>query len=344
MAEGVYVSAALAEMLRQYLDEEGVAAPAMRARLAALAGAQRMPMELWWALLQQISELHPRAATGIEIGRHARPHHVGVLGYLAMSCATLGQALIRFQRFQPLLHNLAPTFATRKGNDFRLSWDPSYGRSTRLSDEVLVSAMLTLSRQLTGRADLKLLGVEFAGAAPANVSLYTQRLECPVQFNCRTLVVHLSAEALNWPINTRDPHLMALLDQQAEALLRVVPQADAFVTELQQGIVAALQDGEPTLAQIAATLGHSERSLYRRLQARGLTYKAMLSDTRFELARGYLADANLSLPEIALLLGYSEQSAFTRAFKSWANETPLRYRKQGLAAHSGVAQATLSAL
>src|SRR3546814_1953559 len=119
-----------------------------------------MPMEIWWALLQEVADVHPRVATGIEIGKHARPHHDGVLGYLAMSCDTLGQALARFQRFQPLLHNLTPTLATRKGDDFQLSWDPPYGRSTRLSDEVLVSAMLTLARQLTGRADLKLRGVE----------------------------------------------------------------------------------------------------------------------------------------------------------------------------------------
>src|SRR3546814_8214994 len=85
---------------------------------------------------------------------------------------------------------------------------------------------------------------------------------------------------------------MALLDQQAEALLRVLPQADAFLTELQQAVVMALQEGEPTLEQIATKRGQSTRSLYRRLQARGLTYKAVLGDTRFELARGYLADAD----------------------------------------------------
>nr|WP_241695984.1 AraC family transcriptional regulator [Solimonas terrae] len=287
-----------------------------------------MPVETWWALLQAIADQYPRTATGLHIGHHARPHHVGVLGYLSMSCETLGQALVRFQRFQPLLHNLTPTLASRKGDDFRLSWDPAYGRSTRLSDEVLVSAMLTLARQLTGRADLKWRGVEFPGAAPDDPARYAQLLACPVQFDSRTLVVHLDTAALSWPINTRDPHLRALLDQQAEALLRVLPQADAFLSALQQQVVTALQEGEPTLEQIARRLGSSTRSLYRRLGERGLSYKRVLADTRHELARGYLADAKLSLPEIALLLGYSEQSAFTRAFKTWAGETPLRYRKQ----------------
>src|SRR3546814_16565503 len=117
---------------------------------------------------------------------------------------------------------------------------------------------------------------------------------------------------------------MALLDQQAEALLRVLPQADAFLTELQQAVVMALQEGEPTLEQIATKRGQSTRSLYRRLQARGLTYKAVLGDPPLELARGYLADATLSLPEIAPLPGYSQQSAFTRAVQYWGGETPFR--------------------
>ena len=328
----VYVSAALAELLRQYLDEEEIAAPALRSKLAAFAGQPRMPVETWWSLLQRIDALRPQPATGLRIGRLARPHHVGVLGYLAMSCATLGQALLRFQRFQPLLHNLTPTLSAQKGRDFELRWDPSYGRSTRLSDEVLVSAMLTLARSLTGRADLRLRGVDFPGPAPADTAIHEALLECPVRFDARTLIVLLPLDALALPINTRDPHLMALLEQQAEALLRASPQPDALIAELQRAIVAALQDGEPAFEPIAARLGVSSRSLYRRLQERGLTYKGVLNDTRLQLARAYLADAKLRLPEIALLLGYSEQSAFTRAFKSWSGETPLHYRRQALGA------------
>jgi len=324
---GVYVSAALAELLVQFLAEQGLADAALHRELAAFEGQQRMPVEVWWSLLERIAVLHGQPATGIAIGRLARPHHVGVLGYLAMSCATLGQALQRFQRFQPLLHNLTPTLAAQKGSDFELSWDPSYGRSRRLSDEVLVSAMLTLARQLTGRADLRLRSVEFPGPAPSEVAVYEQQLECAVRFEARALAVLLPLDALALPINTRDPHLMALLEQQAEALLRAAPQPDALLSALQNVIVAALQDGEPSFEQIAAKLEIPTRSLYRRLQERGLTYKGLLNDTRLQLARAYLADAKLRLPEIALLLGYSEQSAFTRAFKSWTGLAPLRYRK-----------------
>ncbi|MNG33795.1 HTH-type transcriptional regulator VirS [compost metagenome] len=67
---------------------------------------------------------------------------------------------------------------------------------------------------------------------------------------------------------------------------------------------------------------------YRQLAEHGLRYRALLGDVRFKLARLYLADPRLSLVEIALLLGYSEQSAFTRAFRTWSGSTPQDYRRQ----------------
>src|SRR3546814_11633799 len=148
-------------MLRQSLDDEGAAGPGRRARLTSLAGTERMPMEIWWAVLQEVADVHPRVATGIEIGKHARPHHVGVLGYLAMSCDTLGQALARFQRFQPPLHNLTPTPATPTGDDFQLSCDPSHGRPTLLPDAIPVPATLTHAWQWTGTPGLTMRSVEF---------------------------------------------------------------------------------------------------------------------------------------------------------------------------------------
>ena len=91
-------------------------------------------------------------------------------------------------------------------------------------------------------------------------------------------------------------------------------------------IVQSLHQGEPTLPIVAGHLALSSRTLQRRLQERGLVFQEILENTRRELAIRYLQDKNLSLTDIALLLGYSEQSAFNRAFKRWYNETPKSYR------------------
>jgi AraC-like DNA-binding protein len=323
----VYVSGGLVGLLLSYLDACGLDAPALRADLGPHAASPRMPITDWWALLERIARASPLAAPGLRIGAHVKVHHLGVLGYLAASCDTLGQALQRFQRFQPLLHNLSPTLVTAQADVLRVGWDPAYGQSTQLSNDVLVAGLIRIIRALTGQDAFTPLQVDFPGAEPADAGVYASLLGCPVRFGAQVLLVHLSPAVLDLPINGRDPHLHAVLDQQAEALLQASPQPDNFLTGLQRLIAEALRDGEPSLEQVARRMGVPARTIHRRLQARNLTYKGLLNQLRFQLARRYLAERRWSLPEIALRLGYSEQSAFTRAFKGWCGQTPLHYRK-----------------
>lgn len=326
MAEGIYVWGGLTGFLLSYLNAHQIDAPEVRQILSPHANSQRMPIAVWWSALEGISKAQALPAVGLRIGQRIKIHHFGVLGYLAASCENLGQALLRYQRFQALLHNLAPTLTSQQTSEMQISWDPSYGRSTLLSNEVVASSLLHFARTLTGDDTLAPSSVEFPGPAPDDVRVYEKMLGCPVRFKAKTLIVHLPQAALALPVNGSDPHLRGLLDQQAEALLQVLPKPDAFLSQLQQLMVRALQEGEPTLAQVAQKMDVPDRSLYRRLEERSLTYKGLLSQLRFQLAKGYLADPQLSLSEIALMLGYSEQSAFTRAFKSWGGQTPLKYR------------------
>lgn len=327
MAEEVYVWGGLAGLLRSYLDDCGLDAPELRQALKPYEASQRMSITAWWSLLERIAQLQPLPALGLRIGQVVKVHHLGVLGYLAASCENLGEALRRFQRFQPLLHNLTPSFASQEAGELRFSWDPSYGQSTQLSNEVLISGLLRIARTLTPQNARGPSLVEFPGPAPADSAVYEELLRCPVRFQANTLAIRLPVAALALPINGSDPHLRTVLDQQAEALLQVLPRPDAFLAEFQRLVVNALQEGEPSLEQVARRMGVSPRTLCRHLQERSLTYKGLLNQLRIQLAQRYLSDRRLSLPEIALILGYSEQSAFTRAFKSWCGQTPLHYRK-----------------
>lgn len=327
MAESVYVWGGLAGLLLSYLDTHGIEAIDARERLARLGSPQRMPISTWWQVLDDINRAQSLPAVGLRIGQHFQLHHFGVVGYLAASCETLGQALQHFQRFQPLLHNLTPTLVKRQGADLQVSWDARYGPSTQLSNEVVVSSLLRLARMLTGHDAPIFSSVELPGPAPARIDVYRRILGCPLVYRARTVVVYIPLPVLDLPINGSDPHLRAVLDQQAEALLQALPQPDALLVGLQQHIVMALQDGDPSLRSVARSMGTAERSLYRRLQERNLSYQEILSRMRFRLAQRYLANKRLSLSEVASLLGYSEQSAFTRAFRQWSGQTPLRYRK-----------------
>ena len=93
-------------------------------------------------------------------------------------------------------------------------------------------------------------------------------------------------------------------------------------------VVAALPSGDATLDRIARELATSPRTLRRRLAEDGETFESILSRTRHELALRYLERRDVSLAEIALLLGFSDQSAFQRAFRRWTGETPRAVRER----------------
>jgi len=323
----IYVAASLANLLISFLDQRQLALPVMRERLTRLAQGPRMPITTWWALLDEIQQACPdEPALGLQIGSCAHPHHIGVLGYLAMYSDTVGQALLRFSRFQPLLHNLAPSLISQHDDTLVIGWGKGI-KSTLLSDDVISAGLSGFARQLTGRDGIHPTAVYYLHPRPADVSLYEAFYGCPVYFDSPVSAMHLPLAVMSLPINTQDPHLTGLLEQQAEAMLQALPVPDSLLGELHRQIVVVLQDGPPEAAMVAARMGLSERSLYRALQERGLRYKQVLNSLRYELAKDYLRDAQLSLPEIALLLGYAEQSVFSRAFRDWAGQSPMRWRK-----------------
>ena len=119
-----------------------------------------------------------------------------------------------------------------------------------------------------------------------------------------------------------------LLDAQAEALLQSVAAVSGPVGVWRQALVGLIRSGRTQLGDLAQALQMSPRSLQRRLAEHGHSFQTLLNQTRQQLAEAYLRDDSVELAEVALLLGYSEQSAFTRAFRQWTGQAPLQWRRQ----------------
>lgn len=326
--QGTYVAGDLAGLLTAYLDEQQLAVPEVRRTLAGYAPHSRMPMTLWWRLLDDIYRQQPQPALGLQIGRCVRPQHSGVLGYLIMSCQILGDALLRFQRYQQLLHNMSQVRLLAKGDSVEMSWDVEQGLSTQLSDEVFLSGLVSFVRQMTGKSDLTPVAIQFVHQVPHPPEEYERIMGCKVRFGGPFVAIEFALTTLALPINTHDRHLQALLERQADALVGDAAGQDGFITLLTRYIGDALADGTLSLARAAQAMHVSERTLHRRLAERALNFQQLVQQTRQRLAHVYLCDASLSLNEVAFLLGYSEQSAFTRAFRSWQGETPYRHRRK----------------
>lgn len=322
-----YVTSDLSGLLLRYLDQAGLPAPDCRQLLATLPKHSRMPMQLWWDLLQRIQQLQPLPALGFRIGACIRPEHSGVLAYLIMHCTNLGEALLRFQRYQALLHNYSDAHLEFVENNIKISWDLDQGISTQLSDEVFLSGLISFIQQITQQT-IPPLEIHFVHAAPFPVEQYETIIGCKVRFKSARVGIVFSGDLLNTPINSHDPYLLSLFEKQAESLIDPNAKKDTLLEAIRTTLMQHLASGTPSLAMTAKQLHLSTRTLHRRLEERGMNFNYLLRETRFRLAQHYLKDTELSLVEITFLLGYSEQSAFTRAFSGWANCSPQQFRKR----------------
>jgi AraC-like DNA-binding protein len=136
------------------------------------------------------------------------------------------------------------------------------------------------------------------------------------------------------PIEGSEPGLLSILESHARSQIEALPAKDEVVAQVREAISGELRGGDPSIGRIAKKLATSERTLQRRLGDAGTSYAALLDGVRLEWAKTYLEQADVGLCEVSWLLGFSEQSAFTRAFKRWTGMSPGRFRQQ-LAAHRG---------
>ena len=139
----------------------------------------------------------------------------------------------------------------------------------------------------------------------------------------------IGADQLALPVRLADPFLLAMLVRHAEAALAARPAGpDRLRGTVERLVLGRLTNGAPTAGDVADALGIGERTLARRLTAEGAPFRQLVDELRLDLARSYLADPELSLAQVAYLLGYADQSAFSNAFKRWTGRSPRRFRAE----------------
>lgn len=323
------VTGAWVQLLTDWLDQQALPAPGVRAVLGSRRPADSVPLPLWSDMLEQALQLRPELpAQALAVGAMVEPRHLGVLGYLILACDTLGEALQVYRRYERLFYGVNLAQVQLDAGQVRLSW-PASASTGRLADTVAIAALVAFQRRLLGSA-FTLESVSFAFARPdklKELQCYEDFFACPVSFAATETAVVLPLECLVSRLPGSDPYLRGLLDSQAQALLRAAPDAGEIDRAVQQALIRCLPEGQVTLPRIARQLHLSVRSLQRRLAEQQTCWRQLLEQTREQLACEYLADAALSGTDIAFLLGFSEQSAFNRAFRRWTGSSPERYRR-----------------
>lgn len=265
---------------------------------------------------------------GFETGKHVRPRAYQVLGYAILSSQTLGEAIDRLTRFEKLVGNLGRTHWYHRGESVELHWDcPISGPPRRFVVEAALTGWVTFARQLVDEELPSPDRVCFTHGPPSETQRYDEWFQCPVAFRADFDGVVFPARLLDYPLAGADPGLNELMEREARQLLAEYDIKANLINAVRSQIYRRLADGEPAMEEVAAELGMSARTLQHRLRQQGMTFQEVFDGLRRSLAELYLRDDALSLTEIALLLGFAEQSSFTRAFRRWRGMSPAAWRR-----------------
>ena len=161
--------------------------------------------------------------------------------------------------------------------------------------------------------------------APECAGEFYAYFRCPVHFDAPEYSMTISFEDADKQLAGSNPHLAQLNDQVMIKYLANLDKAD-IVSRVKAAILDQLPSGNISDSAVAEALHVSNRTMQRQLQTENTNFKTLLNEVRSELADKYIRDNQLSLTEISFMLGFSEMSSFSRAFKRWTGESPSNFR------------------
>jgi AraC-like DNA-binding protein len=319
VAEARGAAAARELAARHQLGSDAASAPevvlplaTLRAFLDDAAGAAGLPM------------------LGVAIAARFPRGGYGVVEFSARSAPTLREALARVVRYVALLNELVTVSLDEHGGtatiEQRIAGEPDcVGRH---GNEFFVAHVLGRARELSGAAVVP-TRAWLAHAAPPDreVAALAQALgTARLRFGAGANGIALPAAALDAPLGSSDPPLLAILDDTARRALAGRGGGARVVGLVRERIRATLGEAPPTLGGVARGLRMSSRTLQRRLADEGVAFAALVDEVRRELALELVRDRARPLGEVAFLLGYAELSPFLRAFRRWTGKTPAAWR------------------
>jgi AraC-like DNA-binding protein len=264
---------------------------------------------------------------GYRLGSTVQLTEAGLLAYVTLNSQDLGAALRNLCRYLPILTEGYVCELRREADEVRLlfsSVDPE-GMGSRQLPEFGVTLMVRICDAITGHR-VRPVRVELRHD-PACPTL-ARHLGVPVTGDQPRAALVLDAASLTVPVVNADPRLLDLLRRYADNVLARRAGGDDLVARAERWVVENLHTGQVGATRLARALGMSERTLARRLADDGLTPAGLVDDLRRRLADRYLAARGFPLGRITYLLGYSDLSAFTRAFRRWTGRTPSEWRAE----------------
>jgi AraC-like DNA-binding protein len=277
------------------------------------------------ALMFHCEELTGNEAFGLLAAERLQPQVLHGLGLGWLASDTVYDGLRRMVRFGKLISTGLELELVEEGRFTHVLVRPLALENTAWSTRDYAVGMIARMCQLTLGEFLAPVSVRIERPRPLEPDRWEYALASRVEFDAGMNRITWASSDIMEPLITGDPALARVNDEQTQAYL------DSFLINttsrsVADKIVEHLPDGPPGQQQIADALFISSRTLQRKLKEEGTSFTELLQDTRLQLARKYLRQPNRSVVETAYLLGFSEPSTFSRAFKRWTGQAPGEYR------------------
>jgi len=288
-------------------------------------------LEVSAASLAKLMELAGRAlgdTIGLRLGSQVQSSDMGVLGQALRSMDRLGDTMKGLSRYMVTRSQAERIEMVESDRQVIVSYqiaDPSITQK-RQDAEFSIAAMLSCMREMTGCA-IAPVRVDFEHAAPVDLSCHREMFHCPIRFGQDCNRLYFNRSVLDLPICTSNRRLLQALKPYLEEQRKIRSQSASLLIDVSRAIATELGRGRIGVVQVAEAMNLSVRTLQRRLRDLDLEFGTVVEDVRRALAIEYVGNSSFRLTDVALMLGYTEASSFSRAFRRWTNLTPREYRK-----------------
>lgn len=268
---------------------------------------------------------------GFKAASYLHPTTLHALGYTFLASETLGDALQRAARYVRITNTALTAVFEKTDIGYRLKYDLSKEwRGIQPADEAVdatVAVAIDMCRSCYG-AELNPILLEVSRPKiPECTKQYAEMFKSPIHYSTNHIAIYFNEADITRRLPSTNAELVRANEKIIVDYLARLDKNN-ITTQVKSILLELLPSGNFTEDSILQHLHLSQRTLQRKLKDEGTTFKELLDETRKELAKEYVNDSSLSLSEITYLLGFSEQSNFTRAFKRWQGQSPSVYREQ----------------
>lgn len=282
---------------------------------------------LWQLAVQETGD----PCFGLTVARHTGLTTFHALGYSIVASHSLKEAFERVLRYFRIITDVADLELSLDGEQYRFVMHvPESGlQPADESVDAFVAVFVRMCRTLAGR-ELNPHKVMLRRPQPPRVDCFEREFRAPIEFGAARNALYFDREAFERPLEGANPELARHNDQIAVRYLAHLDRTN-ITARVHAVLIEQLPLGEPSEEKVAQALHMSSRSLQRKLAEQNTSYKALLADTRRDLALSYIGAPHYSINEITYLLGFADTSSFTRAFRRWTGVPPGEYRDRGAA-------------